>query len=105
MSWYAPMNELSMLGDESLWQLSKTAFLCSDKFSVGSVLKSYDWAGEMKHANRCVMSGFQSKLEKDVFELLLNGNSPLIWVLARGMLDHAPVKLREHITVGRLLIV
>jgi hypothetical protein len=41
------MNELSMLGEKSLWQLPKTAFLCSDKFSAGSVLKSYDWAGEI----------------------------------------------------------
>jgi len=94
-----------MLGEKSIWELPKTAFFCSDKFSAGSVLKSYDWAGEMKRSNRCVMSGFQSKMERDVFDLLLNGESPLIWVLARGMLDRAPVKLREHITSGRLLIV
>ncbi|MCL1976194.1 MAG: DNA-binding protein [Firmicutes bacterium] len=99
------MNKVSMMGDISLWQLPKTAFLCSDKFSAGSVLKSYDWAIEMKRANRCVISGFQSKLESDVFELLLKGNSPLIWVLARGMFDRAPLKLREHIESGRLLIV
>ena len=94
-----------MLGDKSLWQFPKTAFLCSDKYSAGSVLKSYDWAGEMKRSNRCNMSGFQSKLESDVFGLLLKGNSPLIWVLARGMLDRVPVKLREHIASGRLLII
>jgi len=94
-----------MLGEKSIWGLPKTAFLCSDKFSAGSVLKSYDWAAEMKRADRCVMSGFQSKLERDVFELLLNGKSPLIWVLARGIFDRAPLKLREHITAGRLLIV
>ena len=97
--------DLTMLGDNSIWDLPKTAFLCSDKFSAGSVLKSYDWAAEMKRLGRCVMSGFQSKLESDVFELLLKGDSPLIWVLARGMFDRAPVKLREHITSGRLLIV
>ena len=51
------------------------------------------------------MSGFQSKMESDVFELLLDGASPLVWVLARGMFDRAPVKLREHIESGRLLIV
>ena len=99
------MNKITILGEKSIWELPKTAFLCSDKFSAGSVLKSYDWAGEMKCANRCVMSGFQSKLESDVFEFLLKGNSPLIWVLARGMFDRAPVKLREHIESGRLLIV
>jgi hypothetical protein len=99
------ITELSMLGEKSIWELPKTAFLSSDKFSAGSVLKSYDWAGDMKHQDRCVMSGFQSKLESDVFELLLNGNSPLVWVLARGILDRAPVKLREHVASGRLLIV
>lgn len=99
------MNNLAMNGKQLIWELPKTAFFCSDKFSSGSVLKSYDWAGEMKRTGRCVISGFQSKLERDVFEILLNGTSPLIWVLARGMLDRTPVKMSEHITVGRLLIV
>lgn len=98
------MSSFAVLGERSIWELPKTAFFCSDKFSAGSVLKSYDWAGEMKQAGRCVISGFHSKLERDVFEILLNGTSPLVWVLARGMLDRAPVKLREHVATGRLLI-
>ena len=99
------MNELTMLGEKSIWELPKTAFLSSSKFSAVSVLKSYDFASEMKIAGRCVMSGFQSKLERDVFDFLLDGDSPLIMVLARGMFDPAPVKLRKHIASGRLLIV
>ena len=94
-----------MLGEKSIWELPKTAFLCSDMFSAGSVLKSYDWAGEMKRANQCVMSGFQSKMERDVFEILLKGSSPLIWVISRGMFDRTPVKMQVHISSGRLLIV
>ena len=94
-----------MLGEKSIWELPKTAFLSSDKFSAGSVLKSYDWAGDMKRQDRCVMSGFHSKLERDVLELLLNGSSPIVWVLARGILDRASVELREHVASGRLLIV
>jgi predicted Rossmann fold nucleotide-binding protein DprA/Smf involved in DNA uptake len=99
------MNKLSMLGDESLWQLPKIAFFCSDKFSAGSVLKSYDWATEMKRAGQCVISGFQSKIEKDVFEMLLKGGSPVIWVIARGIFDRTPAKLREYTEGGKLLIV
>jgi hypothetical protein len=98
-------SEPTTFGEKLIWQLPKPAFLCSDKFSAGSVLKSYDWAVEMKHSGRCVMSGFQSKLERDVFDLLLAGNSPLIWVLARGIYDRALTKYREHIIAGRLLIV
>ena len=99
------MVELTMLGDKSIWDVPKTAFLSSDKFSASSVLKSYDWANEMKRLKRCVISGFQSKLEKDVFEILLKGESPIIWVLARGMFERAPVKHREHIDNGQLLVV
>jgi hypothetical protein len=95
----------AMLGENSIWQLPKTAFLCSDKFSAGCVLKSYDWASEMKRSGRCVISGFQSKLERDVLEILLGSDSPLVWVLARGIYDNAPAKFREHITKGRLLFV
>jgi hypothetical protein len=94
-----------MLGKKSIWQLPKTAFFCSEKFSASCVLKSYDWAAEMKRSGRCVISGFQSKLERDVFDLLLGRNSPLIWVLARGIYKRAPAKFREHIEAGRLLIV
>jgi predicted Rossmann fold nucleotide-binding protein DprA/Smf involved in DNA uptake len=94
-----------MLGDKSIWELPKTAFLCSDKYSAGSVLKSYDWAAEMKRAGRCVISGFQSKLEKDVFEILTEGGSPVILALARGIYEHKPAKYRERIEAGRLLIV
>ena len=99
------MNELTMLGEKSIWELPKTAFFCSDKFSPGSVLMSYDFASEMKIAGRCVISGFQSKLERDVFDLLLDGDSPLILVHACGMPEHTPVKQREHIASGRLLLV
>jgi len=98
-------NKLSMLGDKSLWQLQKTAFFCSDKFSAGSVLKSYDWAAEMKLTGQCVISGFQSKIEKDVFDLLMKANSPLIWVIARGIFDRPPPKLREYMESGKWLIV
>ena len=99
------MNELTMLGEKSIWELPKTAFLSSSKFGPGSVLKSYDFASKMKLAGKCVISGFQSKLERDVLDLLLDGDSPLIMVHACGMPESAPVKLREHISSGRLLIV
>ena len=99
------MNSLSYLGNKEIWELSKTAFLCSDKFSAGSVMKSYDWAADMKRQGRCVISGFQSKLEKDVFDLLLRGSQPVILALARSLYDKPPAKLKPHIEAGHLLIV
>jgi hypothetical protein len=99
------MSSPALLGNSTLWLLPKTAFLCSDKFSAGSVLKSYDWAADMKREGRCVISGFQSKLEKDVFEILLGGSQPIIVALARGLYAKPPSKLKPHVDGGRLLIV
>jgi len=98
-------NNLHFLGNQELLKLPKIAFLSSDKFSAGSVLKSYDWATEMKWQNQCVISGFQSKIEKDVFDILLKGIQPIILVLARGLYKNAPTKYIPHIESGRLLVV
>jgi len=100
-----PMAKITMLGETSIWALPKTAFLSSNKFSAGSVLRSYDWATEMKHAGRCVISGFHSKLETDVFELLLNGNTPVIWALARGLFTRPSKRVQEYLASGKLLII
>ena len=69
------------------------------------MLKSYDWATEMRRNGRCVTSGFQSKLEKDVYDLLFSGNQPIIIALARSIYDKPPATLRPHIDTGRLLMV
>jgi predicted Rossmann fold nucleotide-binding protein DprA/Smf involved in DNA uptake len=98
-------NNFSMLGNSTLWSLHKTAFFCSDKFSAGSVLKCYDWASEMKRHGQCVISGFQSKLEKDVFDLLIDGMQPIIVALACSLYIKPPTKLKSHIDAGRLLLI
>jgi hypothetical protein len=79
-----------MLGNPDIWRFPKTAFLCSDKFSASSVLASYDWARQMNRENRCVISGFHSRIEKDVFEILLGGTQPIILALARGLYKMFP---------------
>jgi len=99
------LHNISFLGNEDLWQLHKTAFLSSEKFSAGSVLKSYDWATEINKQGKCVISGFLSKLEKDVFAILMRGSSPIIYAIARSIYAKTPTKLKSHIDSGRLLVV
>ena len=98
-------NKLTFRGNKEHLQLPKTAFLSSDRFSAASVLKSYDWAAEMVKQKRCVISGFHSKMEKDVFEILLRGKQPIIWVLARGMFKRPKTRLKELVESGQLLII
>ena len=99
------MKELDYLGNRNLLKLPKTAFLASNTISSETVLRCYDWATEMRHQGWCVVSGFSSKLEKDVLHFLLKGNQPIIVVLARQMYKAVPMDLKEALEQNRLLII
>lgn len=93
------------LGNKDLLKLPKTAFLASNTISSETVLRCYDWATEMRRQGQCVVSGFSSKLEKDVLHFLLKGNQPIIMVLARQMYKVIPTDLKETLEQNRLLII
>lgn len=93
------------LGNKELLKLPKTAFLSSRKISSQAVLKCYDWATEMRKAGQCVISGFNSGIEKDVLNFLLNGTQPIILVLGRALYKNLPNELIKPLNEGRLLIV
>lgn len=99
------MNIEKHLGNIKLLEEYKTAFICSRSIPAGIVLKSYDWAIAMREAGKCVMSGFHSPIEKDVFHFLIKGKQPVILVLARGMLREIPPKIKKSIEEERLLII
>ena len=99
------MSELTYLGNKDLLKLPKTAFLASNTISSETVLHCYDWATEMRNQGKCVISGFSSKLEKDVLHFLLKGEQPIIMVLARRMYIVIPEELKEALNHNRLLII
>ena len=93
------------LGNKDFLQLNKTAFLCSRNVPASAVLKCFDWAIAQREAGKCVISGFHSRLEKDVLAYLLKGKQPVIVVLARGMKQRIEPELKKALTEERLLIV
>jgi hypothetical protein len=93
------------LGNTGLLRLHKTAFLCSRKIPASVVLKCYDWAIEQRDQGNCIISGFHSKIEKDVFHYLLAGTQPVIMALARGMKERIEPVNRAAVNDGRLLMV
>jgi predicted Rossmann fold nucleotide-binding protein DprA/Smf involved in DNA uptake len=99
------MIDVEYLGNKEILKTHKTAFLCSRKVSSETILKSLDWAVEQKNQNRCVVSGFHSPIEKDVFNILLKGTQPIILVLARGMKQRWPSTIRFAVNNSRLLII
>lgn len=94
-----------LLGNKELLQIPKIAFLCSRKVPANVVLKCYDWAIAQREAGSCIISGFHSQLEKDVFHYLLKGRQPIIIALARGMKKKMDPILQQALQNGRLLIV
>lgn len=92
-------------GNYELLKLNKTAFLCSRKVPASAVIKCYDWAISQREEGNCVISGFHSKLEKDVLHFLLKGKQPIILALARGLKRMLEPELIKPLEEGRLLII
>ncbi|TDG36688.1 DNA-binding protein [Pedobacter changchengzhani] len=93
------------IGNLELLKREKIAFLCSRKIPASAVLKCYDWAIAQREAGNCVISGFHSQIEKDVFHYLLKGKQPIIITLARGLKEKLEPVLQKPLDEGRLLII
>lgn len=95
--------DIQYLGNQELLKLQKTAFLASSTIPPEMVLRCYDWAAG--NHDGCVVSGFSSKLEKDVLHFLLKSKCPIILVLARRMYRDIPEELKNLLEQGKLLII
>jgi len=94
------------IGNEKLLDLPKIAFLASQKFNDEQLAKVQKWALEIAKQNKCVISGFKSKLEFEVFKTLANKSKrKLILVLARGIYEELPYPYQLLVNAGRLLFV
>lgn len=88
------------IGNIKILDLPKVAFLASKVFTPEQKEKTLSWAGQQKG---CVISGFQSNLEREIFNTLI-GRVPLIMVLGRGIFETVPHEYAKHIDSGKLLI-
>lgn len=92
-------------GNKSILNLNKVAFLCSRTVSSVAVMRCYDWAMQVDVAHTAIVSGFQSKIEKDVLHLLSKRNANVILVLARRMYKTLPAEFQSLMAAGRLLVI
>ena len=93
------------LGNKDLLDRRLTAFLASRTVQTARVLACYDWATSLSAETDCVVSGFQSTVERDVLHFLLKKRIPIVVVLARAMYKHIPEEFREAYHDGRLLFI
>ena len=93
-------------GNTELLKQNKVGFLASRKISSLSILPTLDWATEVsKREDIAIISGFHSKMERNVLEILLKGQCGIIIVLARGMYRKLPKQYEEAMSQNRLLII
>lgn len=59
------------LGNKDLLGRRLTAFLASRTVQTARVLACYDWATSLNAETDCVVSGFQSPIERDVLHFLI----------------------------------
>ena len=86
--------------------MRKVGFLASRKISTLSILPTLDWAMRVcKQKDIAIVSGFHSKMERDVLKILLQGECGIIVVLARGMFRKLPKQYEKAISQNRLLII
>ena len=94
------------LGNKELLKIIKVGFLASRNISTLSILPTLDWALKIsKQKDIAIVSGFHSKMERDVLKILLQGECGIIVVLARGMYRKLPKQYEEAMLQNRLLII
>lgn len=94
------------LGNKELLNRWKIGVLASRKIATSAILPTLDWAVEMsKQTDAAVVSGFHSRLEKDVLKFLLQGKCGIIVILARGMYRKLPQIYDAAMNENRLLII
>ena len=96
---------MEYFGNNDILKEKAIGFLSSRKCPAEVVLKSYEWAKKQREIGSCIICGNHSQIEKDVFEILLKGNQPLILVLPRGLKSRWPKEWLEGIDKNRLLII
>ena len=97
---------METLGNTSLLDRKKIGYFASSTIASQSVLPTLDWATEVaKRENIAIVSGFHSKMEREVLDFLLRGRCGIICVLARSIYRKVPSKFREAYDAGRVLFI
>ena len=78
----------------------------SSAIKIDSVIGEVEkWLNEIDINNECIISGFQSEIEKLVLEKLLKSKARIIFVMAKKMFTSCPMKYKEAVEEGRMLII
>ena len=96
---------VNYIGRSDILNNNKLAFFCSVKSPGEIILKTFDYAKQLRQDNITVISGFHSPMEQECLRILLKGTQPIIICPARSIKTmRIPADWKPHIDQGRLLI-
>lgn len=97
---------METLGNTSLLDRRKIGYFASGIIASLSVLPTLDWAAEVaKRDDVAIVSGFHSKMEREVLDFLLRGKCGIVCVLARSIYKKIPDKFSDAYNAGRILFI
>ena len=97
---------METLGNTSLLDRKKIGYFASSKIASLSVLPTLDWAAEVaQHEDVAIVSGFHSKMEREVLDFLLRDKCGIICVLARSIYKKIPDMFCDAYNSGRVLFI
>lgn len=97
---------METLGNISLLDQKKIGYFASSNIATLSVLPTLDWAMEVaKRKDVAIASGFHSKMEREVLDILLKGRCGIICVLARPIYKIIPDIYRDAFAQNRVLFI
>lgn len=100
------LSSLWLIGNADLLKESLLAIFCSTKCPGNVILRTYDFAVELRDHGIPVIGGFQTPVEKECLNILLKGNQPIVICPARNIQNlRIPENWSSAIEKGRLLIV
>lgn len=97
---------LKAIGDLNNLNQNFLGIMCSKSCPGDLVLKGFDAVKQIRDQGITVVSGFHSSMEKDVFEILLRGDQPIVMCLAKTIETyHIPTNLRPRMESGQLTFI
>lgn len=97
---------METVGNKVLLEHRKIGYFASSKIATLSVLPTLDWASEIAKLDTVtIVSGFHSKMEREVLKILLKGRCNIICVLARPIYKVIPDKFRDAYAQDRILFI
>jgi predicted Rossmann fold nucleotide-binding protein DprA/Smf involved in DNA uptake len=101
-------NSMQLIGNSQILFSNKNekwSLFCSNRCPGSIILKSYDIAQFCAKKNITIVSGFHSVVEKEMLQLILEGNANIVICPARSLTHYKiPVPWRKSIQDGRMLL-